>query len=158
MQIWWVSFKCNLELELICFRQRERERLWACLSSHSHSACEFSLSPRSHYFDLILCPCFGWDSPTYSAPNWTTCLASGAGYAEVKSSFCFIYLLKSHSCLRMFFISLFPRVLSDSFCLDCRRFLKEIFCPYKAVDVLLASSDLIVLTWSTKSVFVRPYI
>lgn len=53
MQIWWVSFKCPLELELICLRQR----LWACLSSHSHSACKFSFSPLSHYFDLIFFAC-----------------------------------------------------------------------------------------------------
>lgn len=84
-------FQVHFRAGAYLFQTEKGERFWACLSSHSHSACEFSFSPLSHYFDLI-CLCFGWDSLTYSAPNWKTCLASGSGYAGFKSIFFVLFI------------------------------------------------------------------
>lgn len=53
VQIWWLSWKWCLDLGLICFRPRDGERLWTCLSSHSHSACGLSFSPCSHDLQYI---------------------------------------------------------------------------------------------------------
>lgn len=88
----------------LCFRQRDRQR-------ESKRGCEHAFPPTLiqpvsslfllslHCFDLVLGLRFGCDSLSYSAPDWKTCSASGAGYAGVKSISCCIYLLKSHSCL-----------------------------------------------------------
>lgn len=64
--------------------------------------------PSLHCFDLVLGLRFGCDSLSYSAPDWRTSLASGSGYAGLKSISCCICLLKSHSCLCSLLVSKCP--------------------------------------------------
>lgn len=82
--------------------ERYTESLWACFSSHYHSASQFAFALLFFFFAmlwLVVSLCFGWDPLSFWTPKWKTCSSSGAGNAVVKSISYRIYLLKIHSCL-----------------------------------------------------------
>lgn len=104
-----VFSSCSLKFWLLWLRQKDRERLrlWARLPTHSHATCEFSRLPFSALLWFGSCLCFGWDSLSYSAPNWKTYLVSGGRvYWSQVNFFGCIYQFKSQSCLRSFSFSI----------------------------------------------------